>query len=256
MSNNTISAVIVAHNEEKMLENCLKSLDFVDEIIVVLDKCSDNSKEIAVNFGAKIIEGSWNIEGERRNIALKNATKEWILEIDADERISKKLAKEIKEAVNINENCGFNIPIANYIGSRYVKYGWLRTLCVEKRQSLTYRGLKKYDEDKEVHPTFNQNFHIKNLKNPIKHLVDENIADLIARFNRYTSWKSNDMIRKNKIKSGFFNLLIGAKIRFYKSYIIKKGYKEGYLGVLIAILSAIYPLTSYLKAKEKLDENS
>ncbi len=250
MRKSSICAVIVAHNEEKKIESCLKSLDFVDEIVVVLDKCTDKTKKIALKYTNKIIEGSWRIEGQRRNVALKNASQDWILEIDADERISKELASEIVESCQNNQNCGFNIKIANYIGKRWVKYGWLRTLCVLKRQTLTFKGLKKYDEDKEVHPTFNNNFEVKDLKTPLIHLVDDNISDLISRFNRYTSWKSNDIIYKNKIKSNFLKLIIGAKLRFLKSYIIKKGYKEGLLGIIIAFLAAIYPIISYLKAQE------
>ena len=249
-----ISAVIVAHNEEKNIEECLQSLDFADEIIVVLDKCSDKTKEIVLKYTKSIYEGSWNIEGARRNIALNAANCEWILEIDADERISPALAVEIKEAITNSKPCGFTIPIANYIGKKWVKYGWLRTLGVLKRQTLTYKGLKKYDEDKEIHPTFEENFAIKKLKNPIIHLVDEDVSDLISRFNRYTNWKANDMISKNKIKGGFFYLLITAKLRFFKSFIIKKGFKEGVIGLLIAVLAALYPIVSYAKAKEKISK--
>lgn len=250
MSKTSISAVIVAHNEEKHLENCLKTLDFCDEIIVVLDKCSDKSEEIAQKHTKNIIKGSWNIEGARRNTALNAATKNWILEIDADERISPKLATEIIKTTQNHEKCGFSAPIANYIGKRHVKYGWLRTLCVLQRQTLTYKGLKQYDEDKEIHPTYQKNFPIKNLQNPIIHLVDDDISDLIKRFNRYTSWKASDMIRKNKRKDGLFTTIFTAKMRFFKSFFVKKGYKEGFLGFFIAILAALYPVISYIKAKE------
>jgi len=243
-----ISAVIVAHNEEKKIADCLRSLDFADEIVVVLDKCTDSTKEIVLKFTDKIIEGSWKIEGARRNVSLDAATGDWILEIDADERISPELAKEILSIVN-SEPCGFFIPIANYIGSRFVKYGWLRTLGVLRRESLTYRGLKRYDEDKEIHPTYKLNSEIKSLKNPIIHLVDEDIADLLTRFNRYTNWKARDMIAKGKIKGGFFRLILDFKLRFFKSFVLKKGYKEGLLGVLIAVLCGLYPLVSYLKTK-------
>jgi glycosyltransferase involved in cell wall biosynthesis len=256
MNKKLISAVIVAHNEEKKIADCLASLDFVDEIIVVLDKCSDKTKEIVQKFNAKIIEGSWNIEGMRRNIAVGAASFDWVLEIDADERISKELAAEILSAVRNSPPCAFIIPIANYVGKRWVKHGWLRVLGVLGRQTLTYRGLKKYHEDKEVHPTYDLNGQIKLLKNPIIHLVDKNISDLLSRFNRYTSWRANDIIFKKRsgvgLKSGIFYFLIGFKIRFFKSFIIKKGYKEGGIGLLIALLAALYPLISYLKAKEKL----
>lgn len=252
-----ISAVIVAHNEEKHLRDCLKSLDFVDEIVVVLDKCTDKSKEIALEFTTNIVEGKWNIEGARRNVGLERASGDWILEIDADERISPKLATEIKDVAKNSKPCGYDIKIANYIGKHWVKYGWLRTLGVLKRESLTYKGLKKYDEDKEIHPTFKLNGEVKTLQNPIIHYVDENIADFIARFNRYTNWKANDMIAKNKIKGGFFYLLFNFKIRFVKSYFIKQGFRECRYGLLMALFAGLYPIISYLKAKEKLEnENS
>ncbi len=250
-----ISAVIVAHNEEKKIEDCLKSLDFADEIVVVLDKCSDSTKEIVLKYTNKIVEGSWNIEGARRNVALEAATCDFILEIDADERISPELAVEIKQMIVQNKNKAFIVPIANYIGTRYVKFGWLRTLGVLQRQTIHARGVKKYHEDKEIHPTFDLNASNITLKNPIIHLVDDNIADLLNRFNRYTNWRANDMIARNKVKGCFFKNLFGFKMRFIKSFFIAKGYKEGLLGFLIALLSGLYPIVSYLKAKEK-NENS
>lgn len=245
-----LSAVVVAHNEEENLDECLSGLKFADEIIVVLDKCTDKSKEIALKYTDKIIEGSWNIEGARRNVGLKNCGGKWILEIDADERISNELRQEILQAIKSSKPCLFKVPIANYIGKRYVKYGWLRTLCVLERQTIHYNGYKIYDEDKEVHPTAKIKGDIKSLKNPLIHFVDKDIADLLARFNRYTSWKAKDMIAKEKVKGNFFSNLLNFITRFFKAFIIKKGYKEGSLGFLIAILAALYPLVSYLKSKE------
>jgi len=248
-----ISAVIVAHNEEKKIAECLQSLYFVDEIVVVLDKCTDRTKEIVLKFTDKIIEGSWKIEGARRNVAVNNASGDWILEIDADERISPALADEILAIKNLPnlKPCAFVIPIHNYVGERYVEFGWVRTLGVLGRQSMAYRGLKIYHEDKEIHPTADLNAEIKFLKNPIIHKMDDNIFDLISRFNRYTNWRSSDMVSKGKVNCGMMKLLVGFKIRFFKSFFVKKGYKEGSLGFLIAFLAGLYPVVSYLKAKER-----
>ncbi len=240
-----ISAVIVAHNEEKKIADCLRSLEFVDEIVVVLDKCTDRTKEIVLQFTDKIIEGSWNIEGARRNVALSAATGDWILEIDADERISPELRDEILTKIQ-NEKCAFIAPIANYVGKRWVKYGWLRTIAVLERNTLSFRGLKRYDEDKEIHPTFKMSCPVKCLQNPIIHLVDDDIADLLNRFNRYTTWRGRDL-KNNK---NCLSLLFGLKIRFLKSFIGKKGYKEGLLGVLIAALCGLYPIVAHLKSNE------
>ena len=90
-----LSAIVVAHNEEYHLDECLKTLSFADELVVVLDKCTDKSKEIALKHTENIIEGSWSIEGERRNIAIDSCHGKWVLELDADERISGDLKNEI-----------------------------------------------------------------------------------------------------------------------------------------------------------------
>lgn len=246
-----ISAVIVAHNEEQKIAQCLDSLNFVDEIIVVLDKCSDATKDIVQKYNAKIIEGSWNIEGARRNVAVNAATNDWILEIDADERISPQLAEEILFIKN-SEPCAYTIPIANYIGNHHVKFGWVRSLGVLQRQTIHYKGLKHYHEDKEIHPVATLNAEVKYLKNPIIHLVDDDISDLLTRFNRYTTWRANDIILNKAKKMCFFKSLITFKMRFIKSFIVKKGYKEGFLGFIIAILAGLYPIVSYAKAHEKL----
>ncbi len=248
-----ISAVIVAHNEEKKIADCLRSLDFVDEIVVVLDKCTDNTKEIVQKFTNKIIEGSWNIEGARRNVALGAATNDWILEMDCDERVSKELASEILQAIKDSRPCAYRVSFCNYVGTRHVKFGWMRILAPLKREILTYKGLKKYHEDKEIHPTSDLDAEIKFLKNPLIHLMDDDISDLLTRFNRFTTWRANDIVAKGNFKkAGLIKGLFEFDLRFFKSFVIKKGYKEGRLGFLIATLAGLYPIVSYLKAKEKL----
>jgi glycosyltransferase involved in cell wall biosynthesis len=248
-----ISAVIVAHNEEKKIEDCLRSLDFADEIIVVLDKCTDGTKEIVQKYTNKIIEGSWEIEGVRRNISLDAATSDWIFEIDADERVSKELASEIL-AIKTSEPCMFVMPMANFVGKRHVKYGWLRVIGVTEKKILFYRGFKKYHEDKQIHPTGDLKGEVKEIKNPLTHMMDDSIADLILRFNRNTYWRGNDMLASGKAhkKTSLFKELLSFKFRFLKSFVVKKGYKEGGLGILIALLGAAYPLVSRLKAKEQI----
>lgn len=253
-----ISAVIVAHNEEKKIGDCLASLNFVDEIVVVLDKCTDKTKEIVQKFTDKIIEGSWEIEGARRNVAVSAANCEWILELDADERISVELKDEILASLalaNQQQVSGFIIAMNNYVGKRLVKYGWLRTMCSDQRLMLTKKGYKKFDEDKMLHPTYKFEGKSLKLNNKIIHLVDDNISDLIARFNRYTSWRARDLAAQKKPMPNFLKLTLSSMARFDKSFFFKRGYKEGWLGFFIALLCGFYPLISHIKAKEMLDEN-
>ena len=80
-----LSVLIVIHNEESQIEDCLKTVKFADEIIVILDNCTDNSINIVKKYTKKYFSGNWKIEGDRRNFGISKCTKDWILEIDADE---------------------------------------------------------------------------------------------------------------------------------------------------------------------------
>jgi glycosyltransferase involved in cell wall biosynthesis len=247
-----LSAVVVAHNEEYHLGDCLKTLSFVDELVVVLDKCSDKSKEIALKYTKNIVEGSWDIEGERRNIALDNCSGEWVLELDADERISENLKQEIISKISSNIECNFEAKIYNHIGNRLVKYGWLRSIAVYERQFIHRNGNKKYAEDRSIHPIANLVGEVIMLDNPIIHYMDKDIADLINRFNRYTSLRANDVVSSGKEikKSELLSLLLSFINRFFKAFIKHKGYKDGGLGLFVSILCSSYDLVANLKAIE------
>lgn len=245
-----LSAVVVAHNEEYHLDECLKTLLFADELVVILDKCTDKSKEIALKYTKNIIEGSWDIEGARRNVALDNCNGKWVLELDADERISEELKEEILVNISKNNDCNFETKINNYIGNRFVKYGWLRSIAVEKRQFIHLNGNKKYAEDRSLHPIADLKGEVKKLQNPIIHYMDRDIEALIARFNKYTSLRAKDMaesgkkIKKKNLLLLFFSFLN----RFFKAFVLKKGYKEGGVGLMIGVLCASYGLVAYLKS--------
>ena len=98
-SENRLSALVVVHDEEGQLRDCLARLGFADELVVVLDRCSDGSREIAEEHGAALVEGSWPLQGPRRNAGIAACSGDWILEVDADERVGEDLATEIREAI-------------------------------------------------------------------------------------------------------------------------------------------------------------
>mgnify|MGYP001267315493 FL=1 len=121
---NKLSALIIVHNEGKQLNECLKTISFADEIIVILDKCSDSSEEIAKKFTKNIFRGSWQLEGDRRNYGIKKCSNSWVFEIDADERVPILLQNEIRKCIDRNIYDYYLIPVNNYIGKNIVKYGW------------------------------------------------------------------------------------------------------------------------------------
>ena len=109
-----ISALLIARNEEKKIKKCLQSLSFADEVIVVLDRTTDQTMSIAKKFYNKIYQGKWEYEGDRRNFGIAKCSNNWILEIDADEIVSLELGREIKTKTSLAEYDFFYIRVFFY----------------------------------------------------------------------------------------------------------------------------------------------
>jgi len=246
-SKKTLSALVVAHNEENQLEECLRTLRFVDEIVVVLDKCTDGSKAIAERYANKIVEGSWEIEGPRRNAGIEACSSDWIFEVDADERVSDELANEIMETIQHAPYGYFLVPYDNYIGTKLVRYGWGASWGVSATARVFARGAKTWG-NKRIHPPVELKGDKMWLKAPMVHMVDVDISDMIKRLDRYTSARAADMRDSGEI-GNLANNIRRLFSRFFKCYIGRKGYREGYWGFLIALMAGLFPLISYLKAR-------
>lgn len=242
-----LSALVVAHNEEENLHACLSTLAFADEIVVVLDNCTDGSKAIAQTYTDRLIEGVWPIEGPRRHAGLDVCEGDWILEVDADERVSPELAAEIRDAIQTAPYGHFLIPYDNYVGDHLVRYGWGGSWGVSATVRLFSKGAKVWGEQR-IHPGVQLKGERMWLKNRMVHLVDKDISDMIARLDRYSTSRACDLRASGDIGS-FANNIRRFFSRFFKCYIGRKGYKEGGYGFLIALMAGLFPLLSYLKAR-------
>ena len=147
----TLSVVISIHNEGERLVACLKNLKFGDELVVVLDRCNDSSRKISIDFGANIIEGAWDREGERRNAAINACSSDWIFEVDADEHVSSDLANEILSVICSSKFDWHEIPVDNYIGDRLVRFGWGASYGKAAYPGLFRNGTKTWGLQR-VHP--------------------------------------------------------------------------------------------------------
>lgn len=241
-----LSALVVAHNEEAQLADCLARLKFADEIVVVLDRCTDRSKEIALGCGARLVEGGWPLEGPRRNAGIAACQGDWIVEVDADERVSPDLAAEIRSTIETAPPGYFLIPFDNYVGGRLVRYGWGAAWGVSAAPRLFSRGAKRWG-DQRIHPALELKGEKRALKAPMEHYVDTNISDMLHRLDRYTTARAADLRESGDI--GRFGPNVRRIFsRFWKCYVARKGYREGQYGFLIALMAGLYPILSYLKA--------
>lgn len=247
MNDPKLSILVVAHNEEEHLPECLARLFFADQLVVVLDRCTDRSRDIALAAGAKLVEGAWPLEGPRRNAGIAACDGPWILEVDADERVPPSLATEILTAIKSAEQGYFLIKFDNYIGARLVRHGWGAYNGASAGPRLFTKGAKIWG-GQLVHPRIELSGARRWLDTPIDHYVDRDISDLIARFDRYTQARAKDLCASGQIGSLASNVR-RVFSRFWKSYVTRRGYREGLYGILLGLFSAAYPLVSYIRAR-------
>jgi glycosyltransferase involved in cell wall biosynthesis len=246
-----LSGLVVVHNEEAQLKACLETLRFADEIIVVLDRCTDRSREIALAAGARILEGAWEREGDRRNQGIAACTGEWILEVDADERVQPGLADELRRRLPGAPPGYFLVRFENHVGGRLIRHGWGAYNGIARKPCVFSPGSKIWGRER-VHPRLQLSGTRGELEGAITHYVDRDIADMVERLNRYTTAAALDAVefgpgmrRRDAVRRIFS--------RFWKSYVARKGYKEGAYGLALGLFSALYPILTWIKTETLRD---
>ncbi len=241
-----LSVVVLTKNEERRIEKCLESVKWADEIIVVDDESNDKTLDIVKRYTDRIFVKKMDIEGRHRNWAYDQARNTWVLSLDADELVTPELKEEIQKILSVDpkEN-GFTIPRRNYIGSYWVKYGgWYPSA-----QLKLFRKDKFRYEEVAVHPRAFMDDPCGHLKGDIIHYSYRNIEDFLNKLNNQTTREAQKWYDQNKpMRLGRF---IWRTIdRFFRSYIGKKGHKDGFMGFVVAYYASLYQFISYLKYRE------
>lgn len=238
-----LSVVVITKNEEKNIEDCLNSVMWADEIIVVDDESADKTVELAKRFTDKVFHRKMDVEGIHRNWAYGKAKNEWVLSLDADEMATPELGKEIGEL--IKKGTGFNgfaIPLRNYIGDYWVRYGgWYPA----GKLRLFRRDKFKYEEV-GVHPRPQLDGGWSCLKSDIIHKGYPDFEHFLASVNRQTTQEAKKWV-DDKRKMSFGLALWKTMDRFCRTFILKKGYKDGFVGLMVAFFAALYQIMSYAK---------
>jgi len=243
---NKLSVVVLTKNEEQRIAKCLDSVKWADEIIVADDESSDRTIEIVKRYTDKILIKKMDIEGKHRNWAYSQAKNIWVLSLDADEIVTPELKEEIQKALVSDpvEN-GFTIPRRNYIGDYWVKYGgWYPS-----PQLKLFRKDKFLYEEVSVHPRAFMDDPCGHLKGDIIHYSYRSLEDFLSKLNNQTTREAEKWFNHNKpMRLGRF---IWRSIdRFFRSYLGKKGHKDGFMGFVVAYYASLYQFISYLKYRE------
>ncbi|MDO8671557.1 MAG: glycosyltransferase family 2 protein [Dehalococcoidia bacterium] len=244
----SLSAVVITRNEERHIADCLGTLTWADEI-VVLDSCStDATVKIAGRFTNQVHQRAFTNFSDQRNAALMLAQSDWILFVDADERCTPELAKEVR--LNIHDRPddpdlprGFWIPRRNFILGKWIKHaGWYP----DHQLRLLMRGQASYDATREVHEFPIVPGKVDYLSNPIIHYNYERLSQLLAKQNYYSTYEARTMHGKG-IRPKPQNFVLQPVREFKRRYIEWEGYKDGLHGLFLSATMAWFSLVTYVK---------
>jgi len=241
-----LSVVILTKNEEGRIAKCIESALWADEVIVVDDESTDKTVETVRRYTDRVFTRKMEVEGRHRNWAYAQAKNTWVFSLDADEVITPELRDEIKDALSAGpQENGFTVPRRNYIGDYWVKYcGWYPSA-----QLKLFRKDKFRYEEVGVHPRAFMDDPCGHLKNDLIHYSYRNLEDFFAKLNNQTTREAKKWFDQDKpMRLGRF--LWRTYDRFMRTYFSKKGYKDGFIGFVVAYNAGLYQFLSYLKYRE------
>jgi glycosyltransferase involved in cell wall biosynthesis len=250
-----ISVAILTYNEEVNIKACLESVSWADEVILVDEKSGDATVKIAKKYTSKIFlvnHGSASglthdtMFHKHKQIALEKCTGDWIFQIDADERISPELAKEIKEAVDSPIYNGFQVPRRNIIFGKWIEHtGWYPDYQVK----LFRKGKGRY-ACKTVHEQIEIDGEIGVLTQDLIHSHYISVSQFIDRMNRYTTNDANFILGKNESVS-WTDAVKFPVDEFLKRFFFLEGYRDGLHGLVLSGFQALNRLVVFAKIWEK-----
>jgi glycosyltransferase involved in cell wall biosynthesis len=243
----TVSAIVVCFNEEQNIGDCLESLSWCDEIVVVDSFSTDRTVEICRQYTDRIIRRPWAGYRDQKAFAHSQATKDWVLLVDSDERVTPKLRDEIRQTLGheTSECAGFAVPrLVFYLGRWWWRGGWYPDYDVRlfKRDRATWGG-------SDPHEKILVDGKVRHLQHPLHHFSYRNIEDHIQRIDRFTSISSRELRKEGK-HWHLADALFRPAFRFFHSYVLKRGFMEGFAGFYVAVTAAIYVFLKYAKLWE------
>ena len=252
MKQSTLSVVLATYNEEKNLPDCLESVkNLADEIVIVDGTSTDQTVAIAKQYHAKVlVTENPPIFHINKQKAIDMATKDWVLQLDADERVTPSLAKEIKEKIKDNNVAGYWIPRKNWFLGRFLMKGGVYP---DYTLRLYQRGKGRLPQ-KDVHEQAVVAGNVAYLQQPLVHLADPEFKRYILRFGRYTDLIAAELAEKKTP----INLLSMVKYEivlplwwFGRIYIRHKGFLDGWQGLIWAFFSSIRFAVGYSKYMQR-----
>lgn len=238
-----ISVTIITLNEEENIRRCLESVKWADEIVVVDSGSSDRTVEICREYDAKVIEREWPGHIQQKNFAIDSAANNWILSLDADEEISPQLLDSIKTCRSTGfDKAGYRMPRRVYYLGRWVNHsGWYPDLKLRlfDRRLGRWGGVNPHD-------TVIIDGNCGLLSGDLYHYSYRDLAAHARQINSFTSIAAREMLQNGR-RPSLANLLLNPAASFFKTYVAKRGFLDGRVGFIIAVMGYFYVFLKYAK---------
>jgi glycosyltransferase involved in cell wall biosynthesis len=239
------SVIIAAKDEAAEIAECVASVDWAEEVIVVENDSSDDTVSVAREAGAIVFSHPFTTIGRQRNAAIARARHEWILVIDADERGTPALREEIARVVmGAPHNDAYRVRRRNFFLGREIRHGgWERD-----RPIRLFRSRMRYDE-RPVHEHVVADGPVGDLRSPMLHYPYASLGEYFAKLDRYSRWWAEQSFARGR-RVGAWTLAVRPPMRFFTMYFLRGGILDGAVGVIVAALAAMSVAAKYARLWE------
>lgn len=247
-----VTVVVIAKNEEHNIDACLGSAaGWASEIIVVDDGSSDRTADLAKGRGAVVLQRRMDVEGTHRNWAYARAAHAWVFSLDADERLTPDLCREIDDVLGAGTtHAYFTVPRKNFIGNHWMRWGGQ----YPAPQVKLFRKDRFRWEDTGVHPRAVGDGTCGHLKEPMVHYTYRDFGDALRKLNTQTTLEARKWFDKRRTERSVSDRRMNIAImlwrcvdRFFRTYIGRQGWRDGFIGFMMAYQSSLYQVISYAK---------
>ena len=238
-----ITAIIPTHNEESCIHGAIRSVSFADEVIVIDSNSSDDTVAIAGEQGARVLLRKFDDFSSQKNYAIGKARNNWIFVLDADERVSPELGKEIQNAArDAGVNVGFFVYRTFYFKGRRIKHGGWQT---DKVVRLFRKDCCRYD-GRLVHEQIEATGKLGYLNHKLDHYSYRSFDHYASKLNQYASLQAKELLGRHR-RVTLFHLLVKPPFRFFVHYVVRMGLLDGVPGFILAAQHSFGVFTRYAK---------
>jgi glycosyltransferase involved in cell wall biosynthesis len=244
----SLSVTVICLNEAAEIAACLESVRWADEIVVCDSGSTDGTPEICRAYTDKFFTDPWRGFSAHKNLALERATHAWVLSLDADERVTPELAREIQSVLEAPQADGYTVPRRNYFVGRWVRHGgWYpdRTL------RLFRRGKGRFPP-RAVHEAVQVEGAVGHLQNPLEHFTYRSLSAYLQRMERYSTLAADELWQEGR-RARVTDLSLRPLITFLRMYLYQAGFRDGTPGLILAGLYAAQTLAKYAKLWERAE---